>query len=191
MLYPTDAFELIKADPRISGGAVPSAADGGKFYPGIKMEYDVPEVNWTKLAMPAIVWVPMSDKFDTNHPEKIELDYEGRKVTLEPVWRCLAGHEVHLFVARTADLQCYRDMYKLLSRFMVAMRYALQTTANYRTDGGRWLSSPMERAKMPNALHYVLSVVPYVSMVEEPNPTVTGLSSVIAVRSVSSDGTDD
>lgn len=185
MLYPTDAFELIKTQPQISGGATPSSVAGGVFYPAVKMEYDVPESEWAKHGLPFIVWQPTQDRFDTNHPQKVELTgYRGQRVTLEPVLSMLAGHDVHLFVSRTSDLQCYRDMQQLLVRFLVATRYAMQTYANCAIQGGRMLSGPTDRTKYPNALHYVLGIVPRIPCVEEPNATVTGLESVIGVRSV-------
>lgn len=186
MLYPTDAFELIKAQPQISGGATPSSVNGGVFYPAVKMEYDVAESEWPKHGLPFIVWQPTQDRFDTNHPQKVELvGYQGQRVTLEPIMSMLAGHDVHFFVARTADLQCYRDMKKLVDRFLVAVRYALQTNANCSIQGGRMLSSAADRAKQPNALHYVLGIVPRIPCVEEPNATVLGLQPVIDVRSIS------
>lgn len=181
MLFPTDAYELVHAHPLLSGGAAPSANDAGMVYPKVPHFYDAPESDWPKLGTPAIIWVPTDDDFDDNHLEKVVIEYQGKTVTLEPISRCRAGHDVHIFVTRTADLACYRALFSVLRRFMVALRYALNTTANYRIVRG---GMDRDRKKYPTMLHYVLRIAPCVPVVEEPNGTAV-LDEVVIVRSTS------
>ncbi len=180
MIFPTDAFELVKARPELSGGEVPSATRGGRFYTPVKQHYDVPEADWPKLELPAIVWVPGRDRFNAPDRMRSVVVFEGQEVVLEPIHRCEAGHEIHFLVARTSDLQCRRDLYKLVSRFLVAARYALQTTANYSVGDGRIVKAP----RMPAALHYVLEITPYVPVLDEPGALSTVDTVVVSATSV-------
>ena len=190
MLFPTDAYELVHADPRLAGSSPNSIAQpqqaGAQLAP-VKHYYgaQLPESEWAKTAPPFIVWVPGRDAFDANTPKGVREIRGGRLIEIDSTERVQAGHTVHLFVARTKDLACYRAMYALLCRFRMAMRYALNTTANYRTDGGGF-GGDSDLARYPALLHYSLGIAPYVPVCDVPDL----LAEVESVSIVSSRGID-
>ena len=60
---------------------------------------------------------------------------------------------MHIFVKRTKDLACYREMFALVSRFRIACRYALNTTANYEARAVLQ-DSERDRERYPGLLRY-------------------------------------
>lgn len=188
MIFPTDAYELVKAHPLLAGTSPESVAQPqqpGAYLAPVRHYYgaQLPESDWPKTAPPFIVWVPSRDSFDANRPQAVKETRGGRLIEMEPTERCIAGQGVHLFVKRTKDLACYREMYALLCRVRTAMRYALNTTANYSTGGGQWDDDPM---RYPTLLHYVLTIAPYVPVIDVPSV----LAEIESVEIVSSRGID-
>lgn len=187
MLFPTDAYELVQAHPLLSGvaGPIPQQLPqmNAASLPKVKSYYgaQLPESEWVKTAPPFIVWVPTRDSFDANRPEAVKETRGGRLIEIQSPERCQAGHAVHLFVKLTKDLACYREMYALVVRFRLALRYALNTTANYRTDGGGW-GGDADLTRYPNMLHYVVNVAPYVPVADVPW-VLTDITSVSIVES--------
>jgi hypothetical protein len=177
VLYPTDAFELVIAHPYLAGTS--PNANNLPGLPKVRCFYDIPESDWTKVTPPFIVWVPGRDSFDTGQRQQVELVRKGREEAIEAIGRCVHGHDLHLFVARTSDLQCHREMFLLLTRVLVAMRYALNTTANYHMNGGQM---DPNRERYPSFLHYTLSVSEYIPIVDVPDM----LAEVLAVQIMSS-----
>ena len=168
MLFPTDAYELVHAHPYLSGNS-PNAS----FLPGaqpVKHFYgdQLPEQEWAKTAPPFIVWVPTRDSYDASRPQQVKLTMQGKQRAIEVPERCRAGHTVHLFVKRTKDLACYRELFSLLSRFRIACRYALNTTANYEARGGAQ-DGERDRERYPTLLHYELDLAPYVPILDIPS----------------------
>lgn len=168
MLFPTDAYELVHAHPYLSGNS-PNA----NFLLGvqpIKHFYgdQLPEQEWSKTAPPFIVWVPGRDAYDANRPQQVKLTMQGKQRAIEAPERCRAGHTVHIFVKRTKDLACYRELFSLISRFRIACRYALNTTANYEARGGLQ-DGERDRERYPGLLHYELDLAPYVPVLDVPN----------------------
>ena len=164
MLYPSDAFELVSAHPYLAG-----TSPNAHFLAGlnkIKCYYDLEESKWGQTSPPFIVWVPSRDTFDANQAPQVKMVRNGVLESIEAIERCQSGFNIHLFTKRTSDLTCYREMWALLSRLRLAMRYALNTTANYRTDSGGY---DQKRDSYPNMLHYTLGVAPYVSVVDVPD----------------------
>lgn len=168
MLYPSDAFELVSAHPYLAG-----TSPNAHFLAGlnkIKCYYDLEESKWAQTSPPFIVWVPSRDTFDANQVPQVKLVRNGVLESIEAIERCQSGFNIHLFTKRTSDLACYREMWALLSRLRLAMRYALNTTANYRTDSGGY---DQKRESYPNMLHYTLGVAPYVPVVDVPDVLAT------------------
>ena len=99
-------------------------------------DLDIRESKWAQTSPPFIVWVLSRDTFDANQVPQVKLVRNGSPESIEAIERCQSGFNIHLFTKRTSDLACYREMWALLSRLRLAMRYALNTTANYRTDSG-------------------------------------------------------
>lgn len=185
MLFPTDAYELVHAQPYLSGNS-PNA----NFLPGaqpVKHFYgnQLPEQEWPKTAPPFIVWVPDRDTYDTNKPQQVKLVLQGRVQAIEAPERCRAGHKVHIFVKRTKDLACYRELFALVSRFRIACRYALNTTANYEARGGLQ-DGERDRERYPGLLRYEMDLAPYVPVLDVPN----ALALIETVDVVSSKGID-
>lgn len=164
MLFPTDAYELVTASPFIAGTSPNDANNPGLLK--IRSFYDLPESEWAKVAPPFVVWVPSRDSFDDKQPQQVRVTRRGREEAIEAVGRCVAGHDIHLFVARTADIAARRNLFSLLTRFLLACRYALNTTANFRIGDGR---PEQNRTLYPNMLHYVLSLSVYVPIVDVPD----------------------
>lgn len=165
MLSPIDAYELVKAHPLLAGTSPNDHANPD--LPAVKHYYDLGEDKWGETSPPFIVWVPDSDRFSAGQPQQVRVTIRGKKRALECPERVEAGHSVNLLVARTADTSCYRELFQLLSRVRIAMRYALNTTANFDTRGGRH-GGEASRRRWPNLLHYALSFAPYVPVVDEP-----------------------
>lgn len=188
MLFPTDAYELVHAHPYMAGTSPQSVAQpqqpGAALSP-VRHYYgsQLPESDWPKTATPFIVWVPTRDAFDANGQKGVRETRGGRAIEMDGLERCQAGHAVHFFVARTKDLQCYRAMWALVVRFRLAMRYALNTTANYRTDGGTPDDDPR---RYPTMLHYTLGIAPYIPILDSP----TLLGEVESISVLSSRGID-
>ena len=124
MLYPSDAFELVSAHPYLAG-----TSPNAHFLAGlnkIKCYYDLEESKWAQTSPPFIVWVPSRDTFDANQVPQVKLVRNGVLESIEAIERCQSGFNIHLFTKRTSDLACYREMWALLSRLRLAMRYALK-----------------------------------------------------------------
>ncbi len=164
MLYPSDAFELVSAHPYLAG-----TSPNAHFLAGltkIKCYYDLEPSKWNQTSPPFIVWTPTRDTFDAGQRPQVKLVRNGVLESIEAIERVQSGFNVHLFTKRTSDLACYREMWSLLARFRLAMRYSLNTTANYRTDGGGY---DQKREDFPNMLHYTLGIAPYIPVVDVPD----------------------
>lgn len=168
MLFPTDAYELVHAHPYLSGNS-PNAnflagAQTVKHYYGSQL----PEAQWPQTSPPFIVWVPTRDSFDAQRPQQVKTVLRGQLVAVEAPERLKAGHTIHIFVKRTKDLACYRELFALVSRFRLACRYALQTTANYEARGGTW-DAERDLVKYPALLHYEMDLAPYIPIIDVPD----------------------
>jgi len=185
VLFPTDAYELVHAHPYLSGNSPNANFLAGA--PTVKHYYgsQLPEQEWPKTTPPFIVWVPTRDSYDANRPQQVKVTRFGKEIGIEAPERCRAGHTIHLFVKRTKDLACYRELYSLVSRFRLACRYALNTTANYEARGGVQ-DTERDRERYPTLLHYEMDLAPYVPVLDVPN----ALALIETVEIESSKGID-
>jgi hypothetical protein len=165
MLSLPDAYELVRAN-RFIAGTSKNAHDFPNLEP-VKHFYDLDEDEWVKASPPFVVWVPGRDDFDANTPQEVRLTVQGKKRSYQAPERVQAGVDINIFVTRTADLDCHRELFKLVCRVRLALREALDTTANYRTDGGGSGGKP-SRTRWPSMLHYVMRIAPYIPVVYEP-----------------------
>lgn len=145
-----DAYCLVKSRPRLSR----VKHHFGMTREQLALERGLPLANWV---------LPGGDSFDDGQQQFVRTILEGREVSVEAVGRVGQVVRVELAVARTGDLQCWRDLHRLLERYAAAMREALLSSGNYRVEGG----GAMQDAP-PSVLGYELLVRVTLPLLSDP-----------------------